>query len=153
MPNVLGGSKYKKGKKIQKKPEEEIIQRKLEFKSKDQEYAVVVRLLGNKRVLVLTNDNKEIISRISPKFKRMKIWIQLDDLVLISMRDNEDDKSDIIYKYTNIETKKLIEKDQLGICILEKFNENKDDDDIEFLEENEEEEIPLVFKETDIDDL
>jgi len=153
MPNVLGGSKYKKGKKIQKKPEEEIIQRKLEFKSKDQEYAVVVRLLGNKRVLVLTNDNKEIISRISPKFKRMKIWIQLDDLVLISMRDNEDDKSDIIYKYTNIETKKLIEKDQLGICILEKFNVNKDDDDIEFLEENEEEEIPLVFKETDIDDL
>lgn len=151
MPNVLGGSKYKKGKKIQKKPEEEIIQRKLEFKSKDQEYAVVVRLLGNKRVLVLTNDNKEIISRISPKFKRMKIWIQLDDLVLISMRDNEDDKSDIIYKYTNIETKKLIEKDQLGICILEKFNVNKDDDDIEFIDE--EEEIPLVFKETDIDDL
>ncbi len=150
MPNILGGSKYKKGKKTQKNPEEELAQRKLEFKSKDQEYAIVIKLLGNKRVSVLTNEGKEMISRISPKFKRMKIWIQLDDLVLISIRDNEDDKSDIIYKYTNVETKKLIEKNQLGVCILEKFNVNKEDDDIEFVEE---EEIPLNFKETDIDEL
>lgn len=148
MPNVLGGSKYKKGKK--NIPEEDTSTRRLEFKDKDQDYAIVIKLLGNKRVMVLTNEGKEIISRISPKFKRMKIWIQVDDLVLISIRDNEEDKSDIIHRYTSIETKKLIDKNQLATCILEKFNVHKDDDDVQFVEE---EEVPFSFQEIDIDDL
>ena len=46
---------------------------------------------------------------------RKKIWISKNDIVLVSLREFQDDKADIIYKYDNSEVRKLKILDELKI--------------------------------------
>ena len=40
--------------------------------------------------------------------QRKKVWIQLDDIILLSLRDYQDDKADVIHKYTSDEARELL---------------------------------------------
>ena len=40
--------------------------------------------------------------------QRKKVWIQLDDIILLSLRDYQDDKADVIHKYTADEARELL---------------------------------------------
>ena len=44
---------------------------------------------------------------------RKRVWINLNDLVLVSLRDFQDDKADIMYKYENYEVNDLKHKNDL----------------------------------------
>jgi len=68
------------------------------YKTSDQEYGIVQKLLGDMRCLVLLPDKTEKNCKICGSFKR-RVWINIGDIVLISIRSFED-KGDIIYKYT-----------------------------------------------------
>jgi translation initiation factor 1A len=82
----------------------------------DQEtYGQVTNALGNNRLLVKCfHDGKERVCTIRGSMRK-KIWINKNDIVLISLRDFQDDKADIIYKYDEIDVKKLKKLNELNI--------------------------------------
>jgi len=90
MPNLRGGKAYKKGKKGPAEQGESIS--KFFKREADQDYARVIRMLGNRRVVCFCNDGRERVCKIrgalckGPKKKR----IDIGDIVLISFRDFED---------------------------------------------------------------
>jgi translation initiation factor 1A len=160
--NTLGGKKFKSSKKVSTT---EPVQRKLELKEKGQDYGYVTKLLGNKRVMVLMNDGKEALCRIPGVFRK-KVWVASGDIVLVSYRDYQDDKSDLVHKYLPNEVKKLVSTEQLNMCILDKLELGREEDDIEFADEDDEsnssntqfvkisgEDFTLGRDEIDIDDL
>ena len=101
-----GGKCYRSGKKNQVLGSTPT--RPLVFKEDYQEYGVVTKLLGNCRIMVKCyHDDIERLCIIPGSFKK-RIWINLNDVVLVGIRNYQDSKSDIIYKYTTNEVKKLI---------------------------------------------
>ena len=62
MPNLRGGKAYKKGKKTAN-DKEEVVSKFLQ-REKDQEYARVIRMLGNRRGVCFCNDGKERTCKI-----------------------------------------------------------------------------------------
>ena len=103
-PNKKGGKKFKKGKKntsftkalIYKDPKE------------DQEYAKVVRAQGAGRFELQCFDGQDRLGIIAGNMRR-KVWINKDDIVLVSRWDftTEGNKCSIIHRYGQDEVKKL----------------------------------------------
>jgi translation initiation factor 1A len=89
-----GGKKSKRSKN--NKPNGETNTRSLlEAEDEGQEYAVVIKMLGNGRLMAYCySDSKQRLCHIRGKLKK-KVWINQGDTVLLSMREFEDDKSDV----------------------------------------------------------
>ena len=87
--NMRGGKGYKKGKRVI--PDREGSVRKFQGREEGQDYARVVRMLGNRRVICFCNDGAERICKIrgalceGPKRQR----IQVGDIVLVCFREFE----------------------------------------------------------------
>lgn len=96
-----GGKNRKKGKN-----ENESVKRELVFKEEGQEYAIVSKMLGNGWVEAQCCDNVRRLAHIRGAFRK-KVWITQGDLVLLSLRDFQDDKADVILKYTPDEARNL----------------------------------------------
>lgn len=88
--------------------------KKLITKEELETYGQVLNPLGNNRMLVKCFDGKERICTIRGSMRK-KIWISKNDIVLVSLREFQDDKADIIYKYDNSEVRKLKILDELKI--------------------------------------
>ena len=117
----------KKGKRKTKRPGQGS-SRPLRIKENGQEYAVVLKLLGDRRVNAYCYDGKERICKICGSMRK-RVWIKIDDYVLISIRSFEDDKGDIIHKYTPEEVRKLKKKEDLVDARIQLNNEFVSDDD------------------------
>jgi len=78
-----------------------------------QEFGVVIKMLGNGRLNVLCSDNIQRIAKIRGSMRKGtgKTIVEKGDLVLISRRDFEEDKVDIIHKYNHEEASILIRAD------------------------------------------
>jgi translation initiation factor 1A len=78
-------------------------------KTDGQEYAYVLKPVGDGKFKVLCYDNVERLGVIrgAMKNRRRKVWIAEKDHVLISFRDFSDKKCDIIHKYTPEDVRKL----------------------------------------------
>lgn len=75
--------------------------------SKDQEYAWVTKMLGDMRVMVQSPvDKTERIGVIRGNMRK-RVWIHVGDLVLVSLRDFDPDKVDIVFKYMDSEVRLL----------------------------------------------
>jgi translation initiation factor 1A len=123
----IGGKKKKMGKK---RPE---MDRELVFKEEMQEYAQVLRLLGDSRLELQCMDTVKRMGHIRGNLKK-KAWITCGDVVLVSLREYENDKCDIILKYTEDEVRKLKQSKEIpdSIKINEENNQKEDAGDIEF---------------------
>lgn len=102
MPNTTGGKNYKKSKHSSGSFAPAFIDRQ-----PDQLYARIVKVLGNRNLLAYCNDNKTRICHIRGSMRK-KVWINIGDLVLISIRDFEKDlqqsgkeyeRADVVAKY------------------------------------------------------
>merc|ERR1712137_242365 len=80
--------------------------RQLILKVEGQEYAQVSRVLGNCRVHCTCFDGVDRLCHVRGKFRR-RVWINRDDIVPIGLRDYQDDKADIIHRYTLEEARTL----------------------------------------------
>ena len=69
-------------------------------------------MLGSNRVQLQCVDGQTRLGQIRGSMQK-KVWINPGDLVLVCLRDYEDDKADIIHKYTQEETRKLKLKGEL----------------------------------------
>lgn len=119
--NVKGGNKHKKQKNNNTMSDKDII-----FKdSNEQDYGKVIKLLGNCRVLLLCNDKKERLGIIRGNMRK-KMWINMDNVVLYSKRDYEDDKVDIIFVYKNEIINNNYKKMNLKFNINPESNDNED---------------------------
>lgn len=93
--------------------------RVLELKRNMEEYAKVSKALGDKRVQVVLIDGSQFIAHIPGKFTKKKIWINIDNVVLVSRREFENDKMDIIHLYEHDEVKKLVKQGEIPESFLQ----------------------------------
>ena len=96
-----GGKNCKKGKKVTDDDK-----RELQFKEDGQEYAQIIRMLGNGRCEGMCMDGTKRLCHIRGKMHK-KVWIAVGDIVLVGLRDYQDDKADIINKYMPDEARLL----------------------------------------------
>lgn len=136
MVNKKGGKKYKK-----KKTETEV-ERPLEFKIEGQEYCQVVKLLGNCRLEGSCFDGKTRLAHIRGSMRK-KVWLVSGDIVLVSLREFEDAKCDVILKYSNKEARllkgygELPSTVKINEAVDKVVDEDVEDDGIDFEEEDE----------------
>lgn len=93
--NVKGGKKFKK-KKVDGDDNHDL--KNVIFKEVDQEYAQVTALLGNCRLRLNCIDGKTRMGKIRGAIRK-KSWISMNDVVLVSLREFEDDKCDVLHAY------------------------------------------------------
>ena len=117
---VKSKSKKSRGKNSKGKKNANVSKKLLEFKTDMQEYAVITKVLGNRRFNALCYDGKNRLCIARGKMKR-RVWIRNGDTVLLSLREYQDDKADIILKYSDQETRDLIIYGE--ITNLNKINE------------------------------
>ena len=118
--------------------------RELVYKDDGQEYAQVLRMLGNGRLEAFCFDGVKRLGHIRGKMQK-KVWINAGDIILVSLRDYQDDKADVIYKYNPEEARALKAQGELPDNI--KINdvevggggEDEDYDGVEFAEADDQE--------------
>ncbi|CAN0914040.1 Eukaryotic translation initiation factor 1A [Linum grandiflorum] len=80
--------------------------RDLVYKEDEQEYAKVVKMLGNNRVEAKCIDGITRLCHIRGSMQK-KVWINTNDIILVGLRSYEDGKADIIWKYLPEEARLL----------------------------------------------
>lgn len=80
--------------------------RELIFKEDGQEYAQVLRMLGNGRLEAACIDGVKRLCHIRGKMRK-KVWVSTGDVILLGLRDYQDEKADVILKYAPDEARSL----------------------------------------------
>ena len=70
------------------------------------EYAQVTRMLGNGRLEAFCFDGVNRLCHIRGKLRK-RVWMGVGDIVLLGLRDFQDQKADIILKYDGDEARQL----------------------------------------------
>ena len=124
MPNNKGGKKYKRNKNVA----QENKNTRFKDENESQEYAQITSALGNCRFDVLCFDGKSRLATMCGKMRK-RVFVNQGEIVLVSLRDWQDCKCDIIDKYNPNDVQKL--KQQKCIPDFIKLEEKKiiDDDD------------------------
>lgn len=96
--------------------------RALVLKEDDQEYGKVTKMLGDRKVTVTLIDGSKILGLIPGKFRK-RVWFKTDDIVLVGRREFQNDRVDIIYKYHDYETRKLLKMSEVPPKFLDIVSE------------------------------
>jgi len=125
-----GGKNRRRGKN-----ENESEKRELLFKEDEQEYAQVTKMLGNGRLEAMCFDGVKRLCHIRGKLRK-KVWINQGDIILVGLREYQDTKADVIFKYTPDEARNLKTygefPESVRINDTVTFVEGDMDDEIEF---------------------
>jgi len=121
-----------------------VTKRELTFKEDGQEYAQVLRMLGNGRLEAQCFDGTKRLCHIRGKFRK-KVWINQGDIVLLGLRDFQDEKADVILRFSPEEARQLKALGELPESA--KINESA------VGEEGSDEDIPYEFDDVDLDEL
>ena len=123
MPNNKGGKKYKRNKNL--------IQENKNVRYKDddecQEYAQITKALGNCRFEVLCFDGKTRLATMCGKMRK-RVFVNQNNLVLVSLREWQDSKCDIIDKYNDSDVQKFKQKKLIPDFIKLEDKTTLDDD-------------------------
>merc|ERR1711934_20056 len=109
--------------------------RELIFKEDGQEYAQVLTMLGGGRLEAQCFDGIKRLCGIRGKMRK-RVWISQGGIVLVGLRDFQDEKADVILKYSADEARNLKAYGELPETA--KINESDpvefgdDGDDVEF---------------------
>ena len=102
-----------------------------------EDYAYVVKLLGNCRARVMCNNGTDAIGVIRGSMRRFnkRVLIENGDLVVVSKREFQDNKVDIVHKFNIDQCQSLIKNkeisDALINCYYNKNHDTKDDKNVE----------------------
>jgi translation initiation factor 1A len=80
--------------------------REILFKDYGQEYATITKMLGNGHCECQCYDDVIRLGNIRGKMRK-RVWISVGDVVLCGLREYQDEKVDIIHKYTADEVHNL----------------------------------------------
>ena len=95
---------YQKG--IPQTQEDEYIRLKLPKRNQKEIFAIADRLMGGSRINVICADGKARMARIPGKMKR-SARVRAGDLLIIKPWDIQDEKADVVYRYTKTQSKIL----------------------------------------------
>ena len=129
-------NKGKGGKNRRKGKSDGMVKQELLFKEAGEEYAQVTKMLGGERVEAKCFDGEIRQCHICGKMRK-RVWINQGDIILISLRDFQNDKADVIHKYNSNDVRKLKTYGELPDFI--KINETNVDN------EDEDNEMPYEF--------
>lgn len=145
--SAQGGKNRRRGKN-----ENDNEKRELTFKEEGQEYAQVLKMLGNGRLEALCFDGEKRLAHIRGKLRK-KVWINQGDIILLSLRDYQDEKGDVILKYSADEARSLKAYGELPesakINETDTYGHEGVDDNVEFDEDRDSD----SDKDVDIDDI
>lgn len=129
----LGGKSYKKSKSTNPDTKRELI-----FKDDGQEYGTVTKILGGRRMEVqcVDGEKRQCIIRGT---MRNRVYIHINDLVLVSIRDFQDGTADILHKYTGDEVRSLVSYKEIPDTVRVK----EETDTTVFAYDDDEEEIDV----------
>ena len=82
---------------------DEYIRLPLPKRNKGEMFAIAERLMGGSRINVVCQDKKSRMARIPGRMKR-KQRVRAGDLVIVKPWDIQDDKADIIFRYTRTQS-------------------------------------------------
>merc|ERR1712050_287919 len=99
-------NKGKGGKNRRRGKNEGEEKRELIFKEDGQQYAQVLRMLGNGRLEAMCIDGVKRLCHIRGKMRK-KVWVNTGDIILVGLRDYQDEKADVIQKYMADEARSL----------------------------------------------
>lgn len=100
------GKNIRGGKKSKKKKNQIVHTSEIREKEDGQEYAQIIKCCGNSRFDVLCFDGKERKATLCGTMRKRK-FVNANQLVLVSLRDFEDAKCDIIDSYDDNQFRKL----------------------------------------------
>tara|TARA_B100001540_G_scaffold317793_1_gene352997 strand:+ start:256 stop:756 length:501 start_codon:yes stop_codon:yes gene_type:complete len=109
-----------------------------------EEYAYVIKMLGNCRVSLITNTGNECIGVIRGNLKRFsnRVLIEKGDIIAVSTRDFQKNKVDIVHKFNRDQVLILISEEKISNILINYYNNNykltnnfSENDNIEFKEE------------------
>ncbi len=92
--------------------EEEVIRVRIPQRKDGELLATVEKMLGGRRVIVQCEDGVERMARIPGRLKR-KQWINVGDTVIIVPWEFQNEKADLIHKYTRPQAEWLRRKGYL----------------------------------------
>jgi len=121
--------------KAKKKKQKETKKRELPFKEHGTEYCKVIKMLGNARLEGDCFDGKKRLCIIRGNMsKRRKVWIKVGDIILVGLRDFQDDKADVLLKYSDEEVRQLKLYDEIPkeVTVGIEVEENEDDIGVDF---------------------
>lgn len=122
----------------------EVRKYELHLKTEGLEYAKIIKINGGGRYECECYDNKTRLCIMRRKIKKYSLkMIMLDSIVLISLRDFQDDKADILHVYTPEDTCKLV--DLFEIPAMKSSGHIKFDID-EVVDDEEEKEVDVSFE-------
>jgi translation initiation factor 1A len=101
MPKAKGSKKPKRERQTDSKEKSEIILREV-----GQEYAQAGRMLGNGRLEAICFDGKTRLAHIRGKLLK-RVWITTGDIILVTLRDFQDGKVDVVHKYSTDQVRRL----------------------------------------------
>ena len=110
--------KKKRGKNSKNKKGAVATKRAIEFKDAMQEYVVMTKMLGDRRIMVRLPDATEKLAIIPGRFRK-RCWMKAGDVLLASYREFQDNKLDIIHKYTPEEARQLVNFEEIPSFFLD----------------------------------
>lgn len=114
-----------------------------------QEYAKVMRCLGDRRLTVILTDSSEMLAVIPGRFRK-RVWIKPDDIVIVSRREFQNNKLDIIHKYNSDEIRKLHKIGDIPDFFLDTDAEDTQNNDNGFTIKNDDSDDETKFDFEDI---
>lgn len=99
--------------------------RTLEFKGDLQEYVVMTKMLGDRRIMVKLPDGSEMLAIIPGRFRK-RCWMKAGDVLLASYREFQENKLDIVYKYDMDEARQLARYQEIPNFFLDAANGTTD---------------------------
>jgi len=121
----IGGNKKRRGKN---KSTYSINKNNIIKKEESQMYVRVLKMLGSGRLNALCDDGKERLCKIRGNMIK-KIFISIDNIILVSIRDFEEDKCDVINKYNDEEASILYKDREIPSLLMGNISTNKNEDE------------------------
>jgi translation initiation factor 1A len=94
------------------------VKRVIEFKGDLQEYVVMTKMLGDRRITVKLTDGSEKMAIIPGRFRK-RCWMKPGDILLASWREFQDNKLDIVHKYNSDEARQLARLEEIPSFFLD----------------------------------
>lgn len=88
---------------------DEIVRAPMPKKPKREIFGIADQLMGASKIKVMCEDGKSRMGRIPGKLKK-RMWIREGDLLIVRPWEFQDEKADVIYRYTRTQANYLSRK-------------------------------------------
>jgi translation initiation factor 1A len=128
-----GGKKKRRGKNLN------LTSRPMEYITEDQNYGQITKVLGSGRFMTKCYKSKpngdfdmvEMVCTVRGKMRK-RVYVNNGDIVIVAMRVFQDNKGDIVHKYSYDEANQLKKQQLLPKIELTNTNANNNNSEINF---------------------